>query len=56
MYRKNIVGMLVLGLPGAISPDVLLFASLWITLTVPEVVGTKNLVISTIPAGPKQHR
>ena len=32
----------VLRLPGAVSPDVLLFASLRITLTVSEVVGTEN--------------
>ena len=32
----------VLRLPGAVSPDVLRNASLRITLTVPEVVGTEN--------------
>ena len=43
MYQNIIVGMLnigqVLKLPGAVSPDVLHNASLWITLTVSEVVG-----------------
>ena len=48
MYHNNIVGTLmihywlshigqVLRLPGAVSPDVLHFASLQITLTVPEL-------------------
>ena len=39
----------VLRLPGAVSPDVLHFASLRITLTVPEVVGTENWVNSNLP-------
>ena len=53
MYHKNIVGTLkihlcpsyigqLLRLSGAVSADVLLFVSLRITLTVPEVVGTEN--------------
>ena len=57
---NNIVGSLkihlcpsyigqVLRLPGAVSRDVLPFASLWITLTVPEVVGTENWVNSILP-------
>ena len=48
VYHNNIMGTLkiclcpshigqVLRLPGALSPDVLRFASLWITLTAPEV-------------------
>ena len=60
MYHNNIVGTLkihlcpshiwqVLRLPGAVSPDVLRFASLLITLTVPEVVGTENWVTSNLP-------
>ena len=60
MYHNNIVGTLtihlcpshigqVLRLPGAVSLDVLRFASLRITLAVPEVVGTKNLVTSNLP-------
>ena len=51
MYHNNIVDTLkihlcplhiehVLRLPGAVNPDLLRFASLRITLTVPEVVGT----------------
>ena len=32
----------VFRLPGAVNLDVLHNASLWITLTVPEVVGTEN--------------
>ena len=53
MYHNIIVGTLkihlclshteqVLRLPGAVSPDMLHFASLRITLTVPEVVGAEN--------------
>ena len=53
VYRNNIVGMLrthlcpshigqVLRLPGAVGTDVLLFASLRITLTVSKTVGTEN--------------
>ena len=53
VHHNNIVGTLkihlcplhighVLRLPGAVSPDVLRFAFLQITLTVPEVVGTEN--------------
>ena len=38
-----------LRLPGAVSPDMLHFASLRITLTVPEVVGTENLFTSNLP-------
>ena len=34
---------------GAVRPDVLHFASLWITLTVPEGVGTENWAISNLP-------
>ena len=60
MYNNNIVGTLkihlclshigqVLRLPGAVSPDVLRFASLRITLTVPKVVGTENRVTSNLP-------
>ena len=60
MYYNNIVGTLklhfcllligqVLRLPGAVSPDVLHNASLWITLTVPEVVGTENWVTTSLP-------
>ena len=59
MYHSNIVGMLmirlcpshigqVLRLPGAVSLDVLRFASLWITVTVPEVIGTENWVTSNL--------
>ena len=59
MYHNNIVFMLkihlclshigqVLRLPGAVSPAVLHNASLRITLTVPEVVGTKNWVTSNL--------
>ena len=39
----------VVRLPGAVSTDVLRFASLWITLTVPKVVGTENEVNSNLP-------
>ena len=39
----------VLRLPGADGPDVLHDVSLWITLTVPEVIGTKNWVTSNLP-------
>ena len=39
----------VLRLSGAVSLDVLRFASLRITLTVPEVVGTENRVTSSLP-------
>ena len=39
----------MLRLPGAVSPDVLHFASLPITLTVQEVVGTENWVTSNLP-------
>ena len=43
MYHNNIVGIgQGLRLPGAVSPDMLLFASLLITQTVPEVVGTED--------------
>ena len=35
--------------PGAVSPDVLHFASLRITLTVSVVVGTENWVVSNLP-------
>ena len=55
VYHNNIVGMLkihfcpphtwhVLRLPGAVSPGVLHFAALRMTLTVPEVVDTENWV------------
>ena len=69
MYHNNIGGTLkihlcpshighVLRLPGAVSPDVLHFAPLWITLTVAEVDGTENWghLYYIIPARPKQHR
>ena len=60
VYRNNILGTLkkhlclphighLLRLPGAVSPDVLHFASLRITLTVPEVVGTENWATSILP-------
>ena len=60
VYHNNIVGTLkihfcpshvgqVLRLQGAVSPDVLHFASLQNTLTVPEVVGTENWVLSNLP-------
>ena len=60
VYNNNIVGTLrihlclshigqVLRLPDAVSPDVLRFASLRITLTVPKVVGTENRVTSNLP-------
>ena len=60
VYHNNIAGTLkihlcpshighVLMLPGAVSPDVLLFASLRITLTVAEVVGTEKWVTSNLP-------
>ena len=60
MYHNIIMGMLkihlclshigqVLRLPGAVSTDMLHNASLQITLTVPEVVGTENRVISNLP-------
>ena len=39
----------VLRLPGAVSPDVLLFAFLQITLTVSEVVSTEDWVNSNLP-------
>ena len=39
----------VLRLPGAVSPDVLNFESLRITLTVSEVVGIENWVTSNLP-------
>ena len=53
VYHNNIVGTLkihlcpshigqVLRLPGAVSLDVLHFASIQMTLTVPEVVSTEN--------------
>ena len=59
MYHNNIVGMLkihlcpshigqVLRLPGAVSPDVLYDASLWIALTVPGVVAAENRVTCII--------
>ena len=59
MYYNNIVGTLmihfwlshigqVLRLPGAASQDVFHNASLRITLTVLEVVGTKNWVTSNL--------
>ena len=60
MYHNNIVGMLkihlclshigqALRLPGAVSPDVLDFTFLWITLTVPEVVGIEIWATSNLP-------
>ena len=60
VYHNNIVQTLtihlcsshigqVLRLSGAVSPDVLHFAALRITLTVPEVVGTENWVTSNLP-------
>ena len=60
MYPNNIVVTLkihlcpshigqVLRLSGAVSLDMLRFASLRITLTVPEVVGTENGVNSNLP-------
>ena len=60
MYHNNIMGTLkiylcsshigqVSKLPGAVSSDVLLFAFVRITLTVPEVVGIKNWVTSNLP-------
>ena len=59
VYHNNIIGTLktllcpspigqVLKLPGAVSPDVLRFVPLWITLTVPEVVGTENWATSIL--------
>ena len=36
-------------MPGAVSPDVLHFASIRLTLTVPEVVGTEVRVTSNLP-------
>ena len=39
----------VLRMPGDVSLDVFRFASLCITLTVPEVVGTENRVNSSLP-------
>ena len=36
----------VLRLPGVVSSDMLRFESLWIALTVPEVVDTENWVTS----------
>ena len=61
VYHNNIVDTLkiylcpshighVLRLPGAVNPDVLRFASLRITLTVPEVVGIENGVTSNLPS------
>ena len=61
VYHNNTVGALkihlyhltigqVLRLPGAVNPDVLRFASLQNTLTVPEVVDTENWVNSILPA------
>ena len=52
MYHNNIVRSLkiqicpsqMLRLPGDVSPEILHFASLRITLTVPEVVGTEKWV------------
>ena len=60
MYHNNVMGTLkihlcpsrigqVLRLPGAVSPDVLRFASLLVTLTVSEVVGIENHVTSNLP-------
>ena len=60
VYHNNIVGTLqihlclphtgqMLRLPGAVNPDVLHFASLLITLTVPKVIGTENRVTSNLP-------
>ena len=60
VYHNNIVAVLkvhlsplhigeIVRLPGAVSPDMLSFASLQITLPVPEVVGTKNWVTSNLP-------
>ena len=60
VYYNNNVGMLKfhlcpshivqgLMLPGPVSPDMLLNASLWVMLTVPEVVGTKGQVTSSLP-------
>ena len=60
LYHNNIVCKLkihlcllhtlqVLTLPGTVSADMLCFASLQITLTVPEVVGTDNRVTSNLP-------
>ena len=60
MYHNNIVGSLKIDLcpshigqvlrpPGAVSLDVLRFASLQITLTVPEVAGIENWVTSNLP-------
>ena len=59
MYHNNVMGTLkilfcpshigqVLRLPGAVSPDVQHFASLRITLTVPEVVVIENRVNSKL--------
>ena len=59
MYHHIIVGTLkihlcpshieqVLRLPGAVSSDMLHFASLLITLTVPDVVGTQSCVTSNL--------
>ena len=55
MYYNNIMDTLKLhlcpshiGLPGAVSPDVLHNASLWIILTVPEVLDTENRVTSNL--------
>ena len=61
MYRNNVVGTLkihlfpshigrVLMLSGAVSPDVLRFASLQITLTVLEVQLTSNLLFFLNPS------
>ena len=56
VYHNNIVGMLKIHLclshirlHGAVSPDVLPVASLQMTLTVSEVVGTENWVTSNLP-------
>ena len=60
VYHNNILGTLkihfcllhvgqLLRLPGAVSPGILRFAFLRITLTVPEVVGTENEVTSNLP-------
>ena len=60
VYHNNIIGTLkihlcsshigqVLRLPAAVSSDVLRFASLRITLTVPEAVGTESRVTSSLP-------
>ena len=60
VYRNNIVDTLKIHLcpshigqacrlPGAVSSDVLRFASLWIILTVAEMVSIENWVNSNLP-------